>query len=352
MASDLSAAFDDLSTRFVVDCPEADLSSNERLCFVLESAHWYYEDFLRETNPSLPGFKFDEFCRRFFAHCPTLRARQHMVAEIVGDFVAYKTAIPVCGTIILNEAVDKVLLVSSYSKRTSWGFPRGKIAKDEDQRTCAIRETIEEVGFDVSPYLRDDLYIDHYVMGHMVRLYICAGVPESTQFVTYTRKEIAEIRWHPLSQLPHKTDKQDKQDRKKSMQYYLCFPFLRQLFEWVSKRKVQNGSSSTPASSRKKKKTAAQRDAETFGSVTVLPSQVPTASKATVHTAVLDASSLEESFLSSVSAPSPARSSTTSNDSEGSAQSPNTAGSSSSQNNSSFEFFAFDRESLLKCVEV
>ena len=52
---------DDLCARFLLNVPEDDLSSFERICFQIEQAHWFYEDFYREQDPSLPGFSFQRF---------------------------------------------------------------------------------------------------------------------------------------------------------------------------------------------------------------------------------------------------------------------------------------------------
>lgn len=83
----------------------------------------------------------------------------------------YKVRVPVCGAIILNKACDKALLVRGYKSSASWSFPRylpsvcsprtlfattyyrGKINKDEALSDCAVRECLEEIGFDISPYL-------------------------------------------------------------------------------------------------------------------------------------------------------------------------------------------------------
>ena len=44
------------------------------------------------------------------------------------------------GAILLNVAMDKCLLVRGYKDSASWGFPKGKVAKEESDRACAIRE--------------------------------------------------------------------------------------------------------------------------------------------------------------------------------------------------------------------
>lgn len=45
-----------------------------------------------------------------------------------------------CGAIMLNHTMDKVLLVKGWGKSGRWMFPRGKINKDEEQLDCAVRE--------------------------------------------------------------------------------------------------------------------------------------------------------------------------------------------------------------------
>ncbi len=34
------------------------LNSEQRICFQIELAHWFYEDYYRELNPRLPGYFF------------------------------------------------------------------------------------------------------------------------------------------------------------------------------------------------------------------------------------------------------------------------------------------------------
>ncbi|KAI6136628.1 hypothetical protein F5141DRAFT_1208952 [Pisolithus sp. B1] len=46
---------EDLSSRFLLNLPEEELSSLERICFQVEQAHWFYEDFVREQNPKFPS---------------------------------------------------------------------------------------------------------------------------------------------------------------------------------------------------------------------------------------------------------------------------------------------------------
>eukprot|EP00798_Chlamydomonas_sp_ICE-L_P025633 gene25633-11291_t len=95
----------------------------------------------------------------------------------------YKRTIPVCGAILLDESMEKVLLVRGYKSSSGWGFPRGKINQNEPLETCAIRETVEETGFDVEDMLIPEHYIENNADGKLNRLYIIMGInPETAKF--------------------------------------------------------------------------------------------------------------------------------------------------------------------------
>lgn len=105
--------------------------------------------------------------------------------------MAYKTRVPVRGCIMLNAAMDKCLLVKGWKSGSSWSFPRGKIDQDEDDRDCAIREVLEETGYDLAGMVREEDKIEINLKEQDMRLYIAPGVPEDTEFAPRTRKEIS-----------------------------------------------------------------------------------------------------------------------------------------------------------------
>lgn len=80
----------------------------ERIFFQIEQAHWFYEDFIREENTSLPSFSLKNFSAKFFHHCPLLHEWSDEHETAFANFMEYKIRVPVCGAIILNEAMDKV----------------------------------------------------------------------------------------------------------------------------------------------------------------------------------------------------------------------------------------------------
>ncbi|GAA6039757.1 hypothetical protein JCM8097_004205 [Rhodosporidiobolus ruineniae] len=269
--SDLTLAtiLEDLCARFIVNLPAEELESMDRVCFQIEQAHWYYEDFIRPTasNPTLlPSYGLKAFSLLMFKSCPLLHDLVPSHGKIWTSFMAYKERVPVCGAIMISEYWDKVLLVKGWNKGSSWSFPRGKINKQEPEAMCAVREVLEETGFDLTSYFpphqlhpsyageeegveRVPYYVELVIREQKIRLYFVPNVPEATRFETRTRKEISKIDWFPLSALP--TWNQNQRGGKnpgsmrskgelangKQAKYYMVTPFISHLKLWVDRNK-------------------------------------------------------------------------------------------------------------------
>jgi 8-oxo-dGTP pyrophosphatase MutT (NUDIX family) len=147
---------EELAARFVLNCPAEELNSFERILFLVEQAHWYYEDFVREENKNLRSMKLREFAELTFHRCAALSKYRGKVDGIYKNFLMYKLSIPTAGLVILNPQMDKVLMVKGWNSGSSWGFPKGKINKNEPERECAAREVFEEVGVDFSGYTNEE----------------------------------------------------------------------------------------------------------------------------------------------------------------------------------------------------
>ena len=225
---------EELAARFILNCPEEELNNFERIMFLVEQAHWYYEDFVREEKPHLRGMKLREFAEIMFNKCASLRRYRGKVDEIYKKFTAYKFSVPTGGLIVLNPKLDKCVMVKGYKSGSSWGFPKGKINKDEPDMECAVREVLEEVGVDFTGLTREE---DSIVINRVVdkesglkqrsRLFIVPGIAEETHFATQTRKEISKIAWHPVASLV-------KEEGKK---YFFVKPFVQPLLKWIKAAK-------------------------------------------------------------------------------------------------------------------
>jgi mRNA-decapping enzyme subunit 2 len=224
---------DDLCSRFVLNCPKEDLQSFERILFLIEQAHWFYEDNAMEQNPSLKSLSLREFTSLMFQSCAALRPYIAHIDDIYKDFTSYKVRVPVTGAIILDESYERCLLVKGWKAGSSWSFPRGKKAKDEEDHKCAIREVFEETGFDVSKLLNVDENIEVVIGQQRVRLYIIGGVKEDTVFAPQTKKEISEIAWHRVDEL-QPTNNEANSRGLNGMKCFMVGPFMGPLKEWIA----------------------------------------------------------------------------------------------------------------------
>ncbi|KAL1954163.1 hypothetical protein VTO42DRAFT_1571 [Malbranchea cinnamomea] len=242
---------DDLCVRFIINLPREELESVERICFQVEEAQWFYEDFIRPLDPNLPSMSLRQFALRIFQHCPLMSEWSHYHRTVAfSEFLAYKTRVPVRGAILLNDAMDEVVLVKGWKKGASWSFPRGKINKDEKDFDCAVREVYEETGFDIKAAgLADDeeklKYIELPMREQNMRLYVIRGVPKDAHFEPRTRKEISKIEWYKLSDLPtlKKHNKQPgpggQNAHSVGNKFYMVAPFLGPLRKWIAQQKKQ-----------------------------------------------------------------------------------------------------------------
>ncbi|KAK7530864.1 uncharacterized protein J3D65DRAFT_560475, partial [Phyllosticta citribraziliensis] len=238
---------DDLCVRFIVNLPQEELESVERICFQVEEAHWFYEDFIRPLDPSLPSLNLRQFCLLIFQHCPLFSQfseSDHLAAY--SEFLAYKTRVPVRGAILLNDDMDQVVLVKGWKKGARWSFPRGKINKDENDLDCAVREVYEETGYDAR---QDGLvkeesqmkYLDVSMREQHMRLYVFRGVPMDYPFEPRTRKEISKISWYKLSELPTLRKSRQAQGTGEGLlkenMFYMVAPFLGPLKGWIKQQR-------------------------------------------------------------------------------------------------------------------
>ncbi|KAK5274587.1 mRNA-decapping enzyme subunit 2 [Exophiala xenobiotica] len=243
---------DDLCVRFIINLPPEELQSVERICFQVEEAQWFYEDFIRPLDPSLPSLSLRAFSLRIFQHCPLFSqwsAQHHTTA--FAEFLAYKSRVPVRGAIMLNEAMDEVVLVKGWKKGANWSFPRGKINKDENDLDCAVREVYEETGFDIRTAglvkdERDMKYIEVTMREQHMRLYVFRGVPRDAHFEPKTRKEISKIEWYKLTDLPTlKKNRQHEgsgtdQPALNANKFYMVAPFLNPLKKWIAQQRKKD----------------------------------------------------------------------------------------------------------------
>lgn len=235
---------DDLCMRFIVNLPSEEYETFERLFFAIESAHWFYDDFYRAKRPTLPKLSLKQFAARLFQHTAFLNRFCTHVDRLTRQFQQYKQEVPTCGAALLNTQLTHVVLVRAWGSNARWGFPKGKLAKGETELECAIREVLEEIGFDMTPHVHPSstFAIDSFVGGRYCKIFVVPNISMDTVFATRTRKEISHIQWVPLNILPDspkaKPTASVKDNRGTRMLFNLfsLAPFVKRLRAWVKRQ--------------------------------------------------------------------------------------------------------------------
>ncbi|CAM9665427.1 unnamed protein product [Choristocarpus tenellus] len=197
----LEDALLDVQVRFVLNLPEAEMSSADRLFFQLEQAWWFYEDFIADVHPHLPHFQLKEFAKLLFEYSEALKPLRGKYNELFEYFRSWKGTIPTAGCILLNKDMTKLVLVKSW-KGKGRGLPKGKINQGETPSAAAVREVLEETGYNAEGMTSEKKSFTVYLNGQQSTMYIVTGVDENFKFEPQVRKEISAIEWFPLDALP------------------------------------------------------------------------------------------------------------------------------------------------------
>ncbi len=151
---------------------------------------------------------------------------------------------PTNGAIILDESMRNVLLVQGFWAKASWGFPKGKVVEEETEAHCAIREVLEETGYDITKKLKDDQFLEIVINDQTIRLYIITDVSHNEKFEPRTRREIKDVRWFAIDDLPmHRKDSRTKQTLGYSPNaFFMVIPFVKALKQWISANNANSNS--------------------------------------------------------------------------------------------------------------
>lgn len=225
-----------LSRRFLVNATKDDYTE-QRILLVIEIAHWYYLDYFQKEYPDLKPMNFATFARRMFDEYPPLHSFVPKFQVMLSAMKDYKRNIPVCGGVILNPQMNRVLLVRGVKSSDSFSFPRGKINSGESPLACAAREIYEEAGLKVDHLLNEKDCVAQDLrkspMGQFVTLFFVVVDEVGMTTKPTVLNEIGAIQWHSISKLIQEGSRA-----------YLVPNFIHQIETWAKKRK---GASYTPA---------------------------------------------------------------------------------------------------------
>lgn len=211
----------------------------------------------KKIEEPLPRFKhMKPFSLAMFHLSPLLQPMLAQFEQMYEEFASYKRSISTYGTILLSDDGTKIALCRTW-KGKSWTIPGGKVNQGESGLDAAARETYEETGFDPQcerglcamlkeieaegslpdglselPWksLQENMDKLRYTEADTNKrrtCYVCRGVPEDFPFEPVARKEVAEVAWHDLTNLPKQT--------------FGLLPFMGQLKGWIKRDNKKKG---------------------------------------------------------------------------------------------------------------
>uniref|UniRef100_A0AC34GXL2 Nudix hydrolase domain-containing protein n=1 Tax=Panagrolaimus sp. ES5 TaxID=591445 RepID=A0AC34GXL2_9BILA len=258
----------DVCFRFLEGVPQDYRKDNMRVLFEIEMAHWFYLDNYFD-NPDFPDCKnvgFKDFSRLIFKQCAYLKSRANQCDKILDEFYLYKQHIPTNGAIMVDKSLEYVLLVQGYFASTnSWGFPKGKVNECEKPIDCAIREVLEETGYDITGKVNEKRSFSRYTNGRaLTQLFVATDVDMDFKFQPHANKEIRKIQWFKIDLLPHDRNDVNSPARvnMKPNNFYNVVPFVADILQFVKKEK-----------SRRARKAKKEQQQQVNGKINAIPSQ-------------------------------------------------------------------------------
>ncbi|NXL65730.1 DCP2 hydrolase, partial [Chordeiles acutipennis] len=244
-------------SRFILHIPSEERDNAIRVCFQIELAHWFYLDFYMQNTPGLPQCGIRDFAKADILFVTVILPQPFLIREMLhslhhlGGSALDSLNISLGCLTVAFPCILQVLLVQGYLAKSGWGFPKGKVNKEEAPHDCAAREVFEETGFDIKDYICKEEYIELRINDQLARLYIIPGVPKNTKFNPKTRREIRNIEWFSIDKLPcHRNDMTPKSKLGLAPnKFFMAIPFIRPLREWISRRNEDSSDSDNGFSS-------------------------------------------------------------------------------------------------------
>lgn len=195
----------ELFVRFIMNASEESFSTPEDFCILLESAFYFYCDFLIHKRVVIFNDHKKEFmmlCKGFFESIPQLAPLEKYSEQLFKLHKTHFSKTNATGCICYNKTLTHVLVVHHQIKPEEFSFPKGKMSKNESYIEAAVRETLEETGLDVTKYIDENNFIEYSRKGKSnVRLFNIIGLSISSHLISPSPLEICYVRWIKINHI-------------------------------------------------------------------------------------------------------------------------------------------------------
>ena len=172
-----------------------------RIFYHLEHVVWFCMDHCSSLfTKKLREADLLQFCTEF-CRAHDLLSKYFTAERLESLFRTFKKAnhhVRRYGCIIINQTFDALLM--NTRKNEPWSFPKGKIEDNEEPLQCALRETYEETGLDLTNYApQNPTHFASYSDGLI--WFIIPGVSDTLRLEPQELGEVDRLEWVPVSYL-------------------------------------------------------------------------------------------------------------------------------------------------------
>ena len=157
----------------------------------IERAFWYYND-----NIKSPVNRFRNLYTFSTYLCASIPSDR--LTKYIRQYHLICSKIPVAGVILISQGSPRILMVKNTFSN-SWSYPKGKIEPGETPKTTAVRECLEETGYDISERIECAPCICFRQNNKTVYLFIIDDIPYNYRFKARNKHEISNIQWKVIS---------------------------------------------------------------------------------------------------------------------------------------------------------
>lgn len=196
---------EELFVRFFINAVPITMSTETDFALIAEESYYFYLTMkTAEINHyNEINYKFKRFLNDFFSKLDVFKQLIPRIRNIESALNKIKKKAIPCGCICYNKEFTHVLVVHHAICPTDFSFPKGKMMEGETEMMAAARETLEETGIDISPYISNEhkfIYNRGNGRSSTTMFHVC-GVPYDKILVSPSPLEIHKVRWIKLTQI-------------------------------------------------------------------------------------------------------------------------------------------------------